>query len=296
MPWLQLKLLTPAEKAQQITDAMETCGAISVSIEDSGDEALLEAGQPETPLYWSRNRIAGLFPEHTDIASVLAHIRHEFDDEILSYETDLLTDQDWGTAWRSHYKPMCVGHNLWVCPSWCAPPEPQATNVILDPGLAFGTGDHPTTALCLEWLSQQDLKGKTLIDYGCGSGILSIAALKLGARRALGIDIDPQAVDVSRHNAASNGVAERFQASDPDATPNHYAADVVVANILLEPLTRLASQITGLVRPHGQLAISGLLKSQVDEVSRYYDTYFDLEIRTRGEWLMLAGNKISPKY
>jgi len=291
MAWLQLKIKTSADQAQLLSETMETCGAISVSIEGHGGQDLLEADLYETPL-WSQNWVTGLFPEHTDLAPVLENIKHGLGSpEIPSYETDLLTDQDWGYAWMAHYKPLRIVHNLWICPSWCAPPEPRAVNVILDPGLAFGTGDHPTTALCLEWLSEQDLENKTFIDYGCGSGILSIAALKLGAQRSLGVDIDPQALDVSRRNAMHNGMAERYQTFTPDTLPEHSYADIVIANILAEPLIKLAPRIINLVRPDGRLALSGLLNSQAEDVRRHYDTDFNLESRMRSEWVMFTGKK-----
>jgi ribosomal protein L11 methyltransferase len=193
----------------------------------------------------------------------------------------------------AHYKPLQAGKNLWICPSWIAPPAPEAVNVILDPGLAFGTGDHPTTVLCLEWLAEQNLQGQDLIDYGCGSGILSIAALKLGARAALGVDIDEQALEVSRRNAILNGVSDRFQTFLPAALPADAGADIVVANILARPLVELAPGIMARVRPGGWLALSGLLREQAETVRPHYARQFALEVRHRGEWVLLAGRKIA---
>ncbi len=290
MPWLQIRFPAVREQAQLLSCALEECGALSVSIEHVGGDAWIETDWNEAPV-WQQSRVSALFPEHTDTDIVLGQLKELLGTAPPVPTTDLLADEDWASSWMSHYRPLKMNQNLWVCPSWIAPPDPDAINVILDPGMAFGTGDHPTTALCLEWLAEQNLTGKDVIDYGCGSGILSIAALKLGARSALGVDIDPQALDVSLRNAILNGVSDRFQAFLPDALPTDMSADIVIANILAKPLAELAPPISTCVRPTGQLALSGLLREQVDMVRPHYEKSFALEQRQRGEWILFTGRK-----
>jgi len=290
MPWLQVRFPAEREQAQRLSDALEECGAMSVSIEhvDSG-QVWVEAEWGETPV-WQHSRVTALFSEHTDVQQVLGQLR-EFGVEPPLPTTHLLADEDWESSWKENYHPLQISERLWICPSWIAPPDPTAVNVILDPGMAFGTGDHPTTALCLEWLAEQDLTNKDVIDYGCGSGILSIAALKLGARSAVGVDIDPQALDVSRRNTVLNGVSGRFMAYFPDNLPVESTADIVIANILARPLAELAPCIMGCVRADGRLALSGLLREQEDMVRPHYERNFTFERRRRGEWLLLAGRR-----
>jgi ribosomal protein L11 methyltransferase len=290
MPWLQVRFPAEREQAQRLGDALEECGAMSVSIEhvDSG-KAWVETDWGETPV-WQRSRVTALFPEHTDVNQLLSQLR-QFGVEPPVPTTYLLADEDWESSWKENYHPLKISERLWICPSWLAPPDPKAVNVILDPGMAFGTGDHPTTALCLEWLAERDCTNKDVIDYGCGSGILSIAALKLGARSALGIDIDPQALDVSRRNMELNGVAERFTAYLPESLPANSTADIVIANILARPLVELAPQIRACVRPGGWLALSGMLREQEEMVRPHYESQFAFERRQRGDWILLAGQK-----
>ncbi len=290
MPWLQVRFPAEREQAQRLGDALEECGAISVSIEhvDSGN-VWVEAEWGETPV-WQHSRVTALFPEHTDVQQVLGQLR-EFGVEPPAPTTHLLADEDWESSWKENYHPLRISEHLWICPSWITPPDPKAVNVILDPGMAFGTGDHPTTALCLEWLAEQNCTNKDVIDYGCGSGILSIAALKLGARSALGVDIDPQALDVSRRNVELNGVSACFTALLPDTLPANTSVDIVIANILARPLVELAPQIMACVRPGGWLALSGMLREQEEMVRPHYESQFSFERRQRGDWILLAGQK-----
>ena len=291
MPWLQIRFPAVREQAQQLSDVLEECGALSVSTEHVGEsDVWVEADWDEAPV-WQQSRVLALFPEHTDVDIVLGQLKTFIGTEPPTPTTDLLADEDWASSWMSHYKPLKMNQNLWICPSWIVPPDPDAINVILDPGMAFGTGDHPTTALCLEWLAEQDLANKNVMDYGCGSGILAIAALKLGARAATGVDIDPQALDVSRRNTVLNGVSDRFQAFLPNTLPADTTADIVIANILAKPLAELAPHISACVRPGGQLALSGLLREQVDMVRPYYEKSFAFEQRQRGEWVLFASRK-----
>ncbi|MGE5241114.1 MAG: 50S ribosomal protein L11 methyltransferase [Bacteroidota bacterium] len=292
MPWLKLKLRTDEPHAQALADALEEWGAISVTLEDAADQPLFETHWDKTPL-WSQVRVTGLFPEHTNTDDILARVRARLDlAESPAHEIDLLGDEDWAHSWMAHYKPLKVGRNLWVVPSWCAPPEPDAVNLVLDPGLAFGTGDHPTTALCLDWLSEQTLQGKTVLDYGCGSGILSIAALKLGAAQAYAVDIDEQALEVTRRNAVHNGIHSGLQVMLPSDLPRDFQADIVIANILFGTLIELAAEIKARVRPGGWLVLSGLLGSeQATEVRPHYEPPFALMRREKQNWMLLAGHK-----
>ncbi|CSB25999.1 50S ribosomal protein L11 methyltransferase [Vibrio cholerae] len=204
-----------------------------------------------------------------------------------------MEDKDWEREWMDNFHPMQFGRRLWICPSWREVPDPQAVNVMLDPGLAFGTGTHPTTALCLEWLDNLDLTGKTVIDFGCGSGILAIAAIKLGAAKVIGIDIDPQALLASKDNAARNGVEDQIEVYLPKDQPEGLVADVVVANILAGPLRELSPIIKGLLKPGGQLAMSGILDTQAESVAEFYRDDLELDpIAEKSEWCRISGRKL----
>ncbi|MHB8623190.1 MAG: 50S ribosomal protein L11 methyltransferase [Sulfuricaulis sp.] len=289
MPWLKLKLPVEQHQAPELAEAFEEWGAISVTLQDAGDEPVFETRAEQNPL-WSQVQVIGLFPEHTDTDDILARTRERFGfSEIPSHEIDVLEDEDWAHSWMAHYRPLKLGRNLWVVPSWCQPPEPGAINIILDPGLAFGTGDHPTTSLCLEWLTEQNLAGKTVLDYGCGSGILSIAALKLGATQACAVDIDPQALEVTRRNALHNGIHAGLNVMLPAAMERDFQADIVIANILMGTLIELAPDINKHVRQNGLLALSGMLLGQETEVCRHYQQRFTLTQRERQKWVLLVG-------
>jgi ribosomal protein L11 methyltransferase len=292
MPWLKLKLRANQDQAQALADALEEWGAISVMLQDAGDEPVFDTYWEQSPL-WSQVQVTGLFPEHTDTDDILSRARECLGlVENPPHEIDLLGDEDWAHSWMAHYKPLQVGKDLWVVPSWCTPPDPDAVNIILDPGLAFGTGDHPTTSLCLEWLAEQTLTNKIILDYGCGSGILSIAALKLGANQAYAVDIDPQALDVTRRNAAHNGIHTGLNVMLPSELPAGLQADIVIANILFGTLIELATDIKSRVRPGGWLVLSGLLgNDQAVEVRPHYEPPFVLTARERQKWVMLAGRK-----
>lgn len=292
MPWLKLKLRITEGYAQPLAEAFEEWGAISVTLEDAADQPLFETHWDKNPL-WSQVMVTGLFPEHTSTDDILARARELMQlPESPPHEIDLLGDEDWAHSWMAHYKPLQVGRNLWVVPSWCEAPEPTAINIILDPGLAFGTGDHPTTSLCLEWLSELTLADKTVLDYGCGSGILSIAALKLGARQVYAVDIDAQALEVTRRNAIHNGIHHGMHVMLPSELTQNFQADIVIANILFGTLTELAPEITARVRPGGWLVLSGLLgEDQAAEVRPHYQPPFECTQREKQKWFLLAGRK-----
>lgn len=292
MPWLLIKFSLPREHVASVADALEACDALSVTVESASDEQRLQSALEEIPL-WNENRVVGLFPEHTDSEAVLDAVRAALNtSNIPRGEVSQLDDADWARAWMANYRPLQISPRLWICPSWCAPPDPSAVNLRLDPGLAFGTGTHPTTALCLRWLSEQPCAGKTVIDYGCGSGIVAIAALMLGAARAIGVDVDPQALAVSRENAARNGVGERYRACAPHGLGPEERADLLVANILAGTLIELAAEIAQRVKPGGHVALSGILPDQAEEVRRRYASDFALQSNEQEGWILLAGQRL----
>lgn len=292
MPWIQLKLNTTDSQAEALSDALMESGAVSVTFQDTHDNPVFEPLPGETRL-WGDTDVIGLYDAQTDMAAVVTELaRHPLLGAHFGYKIEQLEDKDWEREWMDNFHPMRFGERLWICPSWCDVPDPNAVNVMLDPGLAFGTGTHPTTALCLQWLESLDLTGKTVIDFGCGSGILAIAALKLGAAQVIGIDIDPQAIQASRNNAERNGVAERLSLYLPAQQPDNLSADVVVANILAGPLRELSPSITVLVRPGGDLGLSGILATQAASVTQAYEEHFVLDaVVEREEWCRITGNK-----
>ncbi|KGA32958.1 50S ribosomal protein L11 methyltransferase [Pectobacterium odoriferum] len=292
MPWIQLKINTSGNVAEQLGDAMIESGAVSVTFQDTHDTPVFEPLPGETRLWGDTDAIA-LYDAETDMNTVIAILEQE---PLLGmgfkHKIEQLEDKDWEREWMDNFHPMQFGKRLWICPSWREIPDPNAVNVMLDPGLAFGTGTHPTTALCLQWLDGLDLEGKTIIDFGCGSGILAIAALKLGAARAIGIDIDPQAIQASRDNAQRNGVSERLELYLPKDQPTDLSADVVVANILAGPLRELAPLISDLPKAGGHLGLSGVLATQADGVAEAYADKFILDpVAEREEWCRITGQR-----
>lgn len=291
MPWIQLTVAAPEKHAPLVGDMLQGNGALAVTYRDAQDNPIFEPPLGEV-LYWQETLVTGLFPAETDLKPVLANLqKSRFFDEGFNYKTDQLEDKDWEREWMDNFHPIQFGERLWVCPSWREIPEPNAVNLMLDPGMAFGTGTHPTTALCLRWLDGQDLRGKTVVDFGCGSGILAIAALLLGAERAIGIDIDQQALISSRDNAERNGVAERLEVYLPSQQPSLHA-DVVLANVLAGPLQDLADVIQAFVGPRGQLVMSGILERQIDAVQAAYSANFDFSpAQVQAEWVMLHAKR-----
>ncbi|MFY1050338.1 50S ribosomal protein L11 methyltransferase [Ectopseudomonas khazarica] len=291
MPWLQVRLAITPEQAETYEDALLEVGAVSVTFMDAEDQPIFEPDLGTTPL-WSHTHLLALFEADTDETALLAHLQLLCGGALPEHQVERIEDQDWERSWMDNFQPMRFGQRLWIVPSWHAAPEPQAVNLLLDPGLAFGTGTHPTTALCLEWLDGQQLEGCSVIDFGCGSGILAIAALLLGAPQAVGTDIDPQALEASRDNASRNGIdPARFPVYLPADMPQQQA-DVVVANILAGPLVALAAQITTLVRGGGHLALSGILAEQAEEVRAAYAEAFDLDpTAVKDGWVRISGVK-----
>ncbi|WP_133718876.1 50S ribosomal protein L11 methyltransferase [Methylocaldum gracile] len=289
--WRQLAITVDESLAEPVSDLLSNLGAVSVSFEDAGDQPLFEPKPGETPV-WRQTKVIGLFDADANTNRIRNSVANQFGERVLQYQLEDLEDRVWERAWLDHFQPMRFGQRLWICPTGFEPPEPVAVNVVLDPGLAFGTGTHPTTALCLEWLDGQDLAGKTVIDYGCGSGVLAVAALKLGAAKAYGVDIDPQALTASDENARKNGVEDRLALGYPRELAA-VRADVLVANILATPLIELAAEISEKVRPGGSLALSGILATQVENVRAAYASQFDFSPPVvREEWALLTGAKL----
>lgn len=289
-PWLQLTLEAIDHAVEQLEDALLQAGALAVTLEDGGDQPVLEPAPGETPL-WAHTRVTGLFDAQTDIEVVKRQLRRFLHVATLpECRLTALEERDWVRAWMDNFHPMRFGQRLWICPTAQTPPAPDAVNIRLDPGLAFGTGTHPTTAMCLRQLDGMDVSGKTVIDYGCGSGILGIAALLLGAKSAIGIDIDPQALVASRANTTRNNIAaERFPVFLPGRAPSQ-SADIVLANILAGPLVELAAEISALVAPEGQLILSGILHEQQAAIRAAYPDFL-LEMTTQEEWACLSGRR-----
>lgn len=295
MDWLSVSIETDCAHADALADALLDAGALSASIEDA------DAGTPEeTPQFgepgsvttpgWTRSRVVALLTPDTDIPALLADCATSAGlPATPPYTRETIAEQNWVQLTQSQFEPIRVSERLWIVPSWHAAPDPEALVLVLDPGMAFGTGSHPTTRLCLEWIERTVTPGVSVLDYGCGSGILAIAAAKLGAGEVLGVDIDPQAVTAARNNADINAVSARFADS---AVSLEGSFDVVVANILANPLKALAPAICSHVRPGGALALSGILVEQAEELIALYAPYIQLVVAdTREGWVCLAGRK-----
>lgn len=290
MPWIQLRLSADEDTAEKYSDWLSACGAQAVTFIDAKDTPIYEPLPGDEVVYWNNTVVMGLYDASHDMDKVLQYLRSIHPDkDNMAYKLEQLEDKDWEREWMDNFHPMKFGKKLWICPSWREVPEPDAVNVMLDPGLAFGTGTHPTTALCLTWLDGLDLKGKTVVDFGCGSGILSLAALKLGAAKVIGIDIDPQALQASLENAKRNNCEERLELFLPKDQPE-FKADVVVANILAGPLRELAPVIIEYVAQGGLLALSGVLEEQAQQLQEIYGQYCTMDaIMLKDEWVRLSG-------
>lgn len=291
-PWLQLTLEAIDHSPEQLEDALLQAGALAVTLEDAGDQPVLEPAPGETPL-WAHTRVTGLFDAQTDIEIVKGQLRRFLRAPILpECRLTALEERDWVRAWMDNFHPMRFGQRLWICPTHSDPPEPTAVNIRLDPGLAFGTGTHPTTALCLDWLDGADLAGQTVLDYGCGSGILAIAAAKLGAKRVWAVDIDPQALLASDDNASENEVEDRIELADPAELPGNLRVNVLLANILAGVLVRLAPEFSRRVQSSGRLVLAGILEQHADAVQAVFTRDFTfVPPRRRGDWVLLEGTR-----
>ncbi len=289
MPWLEVRAHVAASNAETLDAALAECGAISTALEDPRtDKGLFEPTPGTTPL-WDTVIVSALFALENDLDALRRCITASVAPHALApWDVQLLADADWERAWLERFHPIDFGNGLWICPSWHTPPVADATNIILDPGLAFGTGTHATTALCLRWLARQTLADQAVLDYGCGSGVLAIAALLRGAGQAVGVDIDPAALTVAQENAQRNGVAPRLRLVLPASLPADARFDVVIANILAQPLIDLAPTMSRHARE--RLLLSGLLVTQVDEVAAAYRGW-RFTIATQDEWALLIGSR-----
>jgi ribosomal protein L11 methyltransferase len=290
VPQLALTLNLDGLDAERVEEACIEFGAVAVSYTDQRDDPILEPAPGEFRL-WPHARLQALFPFDTSPQELVAGLSHvlRVPSERLTIET--LADRVWEREWLRDFHPMCFGHRLWVAPHHAHVHTTGAVIVRLDPGLAFGTGTHATTAMCLAWLDQYAQEGQLAIDYGCGSGVLAVAATKLGARAAYAFDIDPQALTATHDNATANGVESRVHIVDADsALPT--GADILLANILCGPLCDLAPRFGALTRPGGRIVLAGLLEAQTDEVARAHAPWFDIEpFATRDGWTALAGTR-----
>jgi ribosomal protein L11 methyltransferase len=290
MTWLQVKIDAAPDRAGVVEEALTEAGALSVTLEDAGDMPLLEPAPGEMPL-WHATRVVALFSDTTDRDSITDSLAAAADGDQLTPVFETLPDREWSRVWMDDWQPLRFGRRLWVAPLEAELDEPGAVILRLDPGLAFGTGTHATTALCLEWLDGLALSDATVLDYGCGSGILAIAALKLGAARAHGVDIDPQALEATTSNAVTNGVGERITTAEPDG-PMDGPFDVVVANILAGPLMQSAQAIASEQEAGGRIALAGVLAEQAEDVIAAYERWYHLEVGgERDEWVRIEGTR-----
>ncbi len=288
MPWLKITLAVNKDQLDAVTERFELAGAQAVTIEDAGDHPLFDRQDGNTPV-WEDSLATGLFDAAHGVDDVLSRLTETFEPEHLpDYRVESLPDQDWERCWMDRFQPIQYGPGLWVCPSWCEAPDPEATNILLDPGLAFGSGSHETTRLCLQWLSEYPVKGKRIIDFGCGSGILAVAALKLGASGALGVDIDPQALQASRRNAELNHVSEELELELPQSLAGNCSADIVFANILAGTLLDLKDDLLAMRASQGVLILSGILQSQENLIVDAYGPGNHIRVKRDGDWLMIA--------
>ena len=297
MKWLQIHITVEKSQVEFTETLLESLGAVSVTLDDAENQDLLEPLPGETPL-WNKVIVTGIYAqeddEQIDVTALETFIRTQLPTEPM--RSEFMEDQEWERTWMDAYEPIKIGEKYWIVPEWMEAPEADAVNIKLDPGLAFGTGNHASTFLCLQWLGKTDVKDKIVIDYGCGSGILGVAALLLGAKKVYATDIDPQAVLATQQNADLNGVLDKLYVGLPEEFNKELAdqkADVFVANILAGPLMALAADFSTLIKSEGAFALAGVIEEQVDDVSRVYSEFFDiLDVEKRdGHWCRISGKR-----
>ena len=298
MKWLQIHITVDQAQVEFTETLLSSLGAVSVTLDDAENQDLLEPLPGETPL-WNKVIVTGIYAqeddEQLDVAALETFITAQMPNTPI--RSEFLEDQVWERSWMDYYEPIQIGEKFWIVPEWLEPPESDAVNIKLDPGLAFGTGNHASTFLCLQWLGKTDLKDKVVIDYGCGSGILGVAALLLGAKKVYATDIDPQAVLATRQNAELNGVLDGLFVDLPEAFNFAFAAqqaDVLVANILAGPLMALAEDFSTLIKPQAEFALAGVIEEQVEDVSKVYSQFFEvLDVEKREEnWCRISGKRL----
>lgn len=302
--WQEFHLVTSSSHAHEISEQLTALGAVAVTFQDAGDEPIFEP-QPESEIIWPETNVTGLFEESAPTDEVVTFLENQQAlGKVKQFHLKQLADENWERRCLEGFEPICCGDRLWICPSWKKPPMPKAVNIILDPGLAFGTGTHPTTKLCLEWLDKHIQNQPCIIDYGCGSGILAIAALKLGACQAIAIDNDPQALEATRANAERNAIlpvhpplSTQVIRSSPliiqDSSQEiHAQADVILANILAKPLIDLAYFFNEHLKPGGHIVLSGILKEQIEAILQAYSPWFSIEKTVfSSNWALIEGVK-----
>ena len=297
MKWLQIHITVEQAQVDYTETLLSSLGAVSVTLDDAENQDLLEPLPGETPL-WNNVIVTRIYAqeddEEIDVAALITFINAQMPAAPVRYE--FLEDQAWERTWMDAYEPIQINENFWIVPEWMQAPDANAVNIKLDPGLAFGTGNHASTFLCLQWLGKIDVKDKIVIYYGCGSGILGVAALLLGAKKVYATDIDPQAVLATKQNAELNGVLENLYVGLPEefnAEFKNQTADVFVANILASPLMALAAEFATLIKSEGEFALAGILEEQVADVSGVYSEFFDiLDVETREEnWCRISGKR-----
>ncbi|OTG83073.1 50S ribosomal protein L11 methyltransferase [Acinetobacter sp. ANC 4648] len=299
MKWLQIHITVEQAQVDYTETLLNSLGAGGVTLDDAENQDLLEPLPGETPL-WNHVIVTGIYAqeddEEIDVAALETFIRTQLPDAPLRHE--FLEDQAWERTWMDAYEPIQISEKFWIVPEWMEAPDADAVNIKLDPGLAFGTGNHASTFLCLQWLGKTDVKDKIVIDYGCGSGILGVAALLLGAKKVYATDIDPQAVLATKQNAELNGVLEKLYVGLPEEFNQTFKgkqADIHVANILAGPLMSLAKEFSTLIKSEGEFALAGVIEEQVADVSSVYSEFFDiLEVEKRDEnWYRISGKRKS---
>ena len=286
--WLQISVVVARPAVKRTVDVFEALGAIAVSRKSPTDDLVFDSFQSEDH-EWDEESVTGLFADHINLRTVRDHLK-----AVLGPRTapciHALPDRDWELSSQRRFKPIHIRGDLWICPSWCQPENPDAVNLMIDPGLAFGTGNHPTTRLCLEHLTELDLGGLTVLDWGCGSGIQALAALRLGASQAIGVDIDPVALDASRSNAERNSVHGRLQVMSPEQLPPKLLCDVLIANILAHTIIDLAPTLKQHLSSRGILMLSGLLERQAERVLSAFGPRYTFTTVHRDEWVLLIAN------
>jgi ribosomal protein L11 methyltransferase len=298
MAWQQLRLQVRSDQIEPLEQLLLDYGGLSISYLDAEDQPVFQKEPGSTPL-WDLVDLVCLFEKEANLDGLLFLLQqHPAVEDKESLTLEVLEDQAWERSWMSDFKAMRFGERLWVCPSWQEPPEPSAINIMLDPGLAFGSGSHATTSMCLQWLEKNTRDDSTVIDYGCGSGILAIAAALLGAPRVIAVDNDPQAITATIENAKRNNIPEGvIETYLPDQLPDDRTtlqSDILVANILAEPLMQLAENLSQLVKPKGHIALSGLLAEQADGLLEHYGSWFEMdEAVLSEEWARLSGIRLT---
>lgn len=293
MPWQQIRIRVSEQSANLVEDTLTELGAVSVTLQDGEDEPVFQVELGSTPI-WQNTEVVGLFEHDAAMADVCDALRQQAQlPESAHIVLETIEDTDWERVCMQDFKPMRFGERVWICPSWETPPHADAVNIMLDPGLAFGTGTHPTTALCLQWLDSQNLVDLDVIDYGCGSGILAIAAALLGAKSVIAVDNDPQAIIASESNREMNGVSDSLmKVYLPQHCPQA-PADILVANILSGPLQELAPILMALVKPGGKIILSGILSDQALELSSSYEEFFNmLAPVVTDNWVRIEGTRL----